>query len=194
MGLEIVTKLNAAKRQLNEAIRLFFDRRDSVSIHTLTVASEQILSDICNARGIKGRFRYNSDIIREEARSRWIAHLKEAQNFFKHADRDSDPKGTLKFNADQTIWIMFEAILMYGRFTNESTHEAKVFLFWFSLTEPDLLNDCLYKQSVEACRDFLDIDTSDFAFFANLIMEEENITSAGNGNPPVFRIRTNKHD
>jgi hypothetical protein len=40
-----VTKIGAARSQLIEAIHLFFEDRDPVSIHTLLGASLQILND-----------------------------------------------------------------------------------------------------------------------------------------------------
>ena len=40
-----VTKIGAARSQLIEAIHLFFEDRDPVSIHTLVGASLQILND-----------------------------------------------------------------------------------------------------------------------------------------------------
>ena len=41
-----ITKLDAARRQLDTPIRLFFDNEDSLSIHTLAYASFKILFDI----------------------------------------------------------------------------------------------------------------------------------------------------
>jgi hypothetical protein len=40
---ETVTVLEAAERQLRTAIRLFFERRDMIAIHTLATAAQEIL-------------------------------------------------------------------------------------------------------------------------------------------------------
>lgn len=48
----VVTKLNAAGRQLNTAIRLLLGDDDLLSIHTLTAAAYRILRDLQKARGI----------------------------------------------------------------------------------------------------------------------------------------------
>ena len=40
--LELVTKLEAAERQLRVAIRLFFERKDMIAVHTLTAAALEI--------------------------------------------------------------------------------------------------------------------------------------------------------
>ena len=39
----IISKLDAAKRQLEMAIKLYFNDDDPISIHTLASASEEIL-------------------------------------------------------------------------------------------------------------------------------------------------------
>ena len=42
-----ITKLEAAERQLAQAIRLFFGQGDEIAIHTLASTAYQILSDMC---------------------------------------------------------------------------------------------------------------------------------------------------
>ncbi len=51
---ETVTKLDAARRQLHTAIRLFFANEDMVSVHTLTRASHEILRTLLSAKGPEG--------------------------------------------------------------------------------------------------------------------------------------------
>jgi hypothetical protein len=47
-----VSKTDAAKRQLETAIRLWFFSADPVSIHTLAAAAHQILHDLGKKRGV----------------------------------------------------------------------------------------------------------------------------------------------
>ncbi len=49
--VEKVNKIEAARRQLVEAITLFFERRDPIAIHTLIGASHQILYDLAKGKG-----------------------------------------------------------------------------------------------------------------------------------------------
>jgi hypothetical protein len=42
----VITKIDAANRQLDLAIRLFFDEADSVVVHTLTGAASCIYSSL----------------------------------------------------------------------------------------------------------------------------------------------------
>ena len=133
MECEQITKLIAAKRQMNEAIRLFFERRDGVSIHTLAAAAAQILSDLCGSRGILSPVR-GAGVIREDRRKEWLAALKKAENFFKHADRD--PEEALKFRPGLTEGILLDCAYLYACLTRRQTYEGAVFQSWFFLKYP----------------------------------------------------------
>jgi hypothetical protein len=50
----IVDKLNAARRQLESAITMFFENWDVVSQHTLISAAYGVLYDLGKQRGIDG--------------------------------------------------------------------------------------------------------------------------------------------
>ena len=51
---EMVTKIEAAERQLAVAIRLFFERRDMIAVHNLAADAEDVFRALGQARGIKG--------------------------------------------------------------------------------------------------------------------------------------------
>jgi hypothetical protein len=46
----MITKLDAAERQLNTAIRLFFENRDHLSSYTLAIASREVTDDLIQDR------------------------------------------------------------------------------------------------------------------------------------------------
>ena len=46
-----ISKLDAARRQLDTAVRLYFSEADPVSIHTLAAASYQLIVDVNKACG-----------------------------------------------------------------------------------------------------------------------------------------------
>ena len=50
---EKLTKLEVAERQLRVAIRLFFERKDAVAVHTLAAASRDLLNDLAKRKGGK---------------------------------------------------------------------------------------------------------------------------------------------
>ena len=99
MSFDIVTvkKLEAAKRQLHTAITLWFADTDAVSVHTLACAAYQIVHDINDQK--KGdELLLDSSVIRNEFRKEYLDEMRKAMRFFKHADRDPDPNGTVEFS------------------------------------------------------------------------------------------------
>jgi len=98
-----ITKLDAAERQLLEAIRLFFEERDPVCVHTLAAAAVGVLDDLARSKGMSRPLR-DSARIAPEHRNDWIAAINAAQNFFKHADRD--PDASLEFRPGTTAFLM----------------------------------------------------------------------------------------
>jgi hypothetical protein len=89
-----VTKLDAARRQLETAIILWFHDGDPVSIHTLAAAGYQIVYDLNMHRGGAPMMR-DSPSIRPEYLLEWRKIMSRYGNFFKHADKD--PKRTVFF-------------------------------------------------------------------------------------------------
>lgn len=131
-----ISKLDAAKRQLETVIRLYFASGDPVSIHTLTAAAYNIIRDVNKNRGGDPLF----------AKDRFLNHIKEghendvrilinaAENFFKHADRDHD--STIDFNPDQSEFLIFEGCIAYRELTGESPPLLRLFEVWFIAQHP----------------------------------------------------------
>ncbi|MBI2070045.1 MAG: hypothetical protein HYT79_05525 [Elusimicrobia bacterium] len=92
-----LTKLDVAKRQLETAVTLYFNDADPVSIHTLTCASHEVLVTLNKEAGNSPTIMSDS-LINEQYKEEFRGWLKEARNFFKHADRD--PKGIFTFYPD----------------------------------------------------------------------------------------------
>jgi hypothetical protein len=89
-----VSKLDAAKRQLHTAIRLWFEDGDPVSIHTLVSAAHEIIHTLFKRKGLKGLL-FDNPNIPEQFRSDFSQAIKSAANAFKHAR--NDPEGTTEF-------------------------------------------------------------------------------------------------
>jgi hypothetical protein len=139
-----VSKIGAAKSQLIEALRLFFEQRDPASIHTLVGASLQILHDHIDDVGIvwdENLFLHKDTIyIKDEYPKEWRVKVNEARNFFKHADRDlKDGKTTIEFETVATQFLIFEAIRCLKLVENDSfdfVFEFQVFWGWYGLKYP----------------------------------------------------------
>ena len=132
-----ITKVEAARNQMETAIRLFLTDGDPVSIHTLTNAARGILQDLGSQRGVRG--------LMEEAIANVDPHLQKVvrevvarpRNFFKHADRD--PDGTLVFSADVNIANILDAVTLYQELTGETPSVCLAFLAWFFVRHKERL-------------------------------------------------------
>lgn len=123
-----LSKLDAAKRQLETAIRLYFNYGDPVSIHTLACAAHEIISDLNKNYG--GKPMIVSDyIIKDEYKNYFITRIREPQNFFKHADRDSG--NVIDFKPEVTQYFIFDAISKYLEITGEKVPYFVIFSGWF---------------------------------------------------------------
>src|SRR5438045_625911 len=130
-----VTKLDAARRQLETAITLWFHDSDPVSIHTLACAAYQLFYDI-NTKTGGPPMMPDSPHIRPERIKEWRQILRRAQNFFKHGDQDA--KGTFFFAPRATQAIMLEACERHQVQSHEDRPLMRLFVFWLGVHEPTL--------------------------------------------------------
>lgn len=132
-----ISKLNAAKRQLETAIRLYFCNGDPVSIHTVAAASYTVLRDVTEKSGadpmlIKGHF---LEMVKPEYKKEFLKKVNEAENFFKHADNDH--QATLEFEPELTELHMIDACAQYRKLTGHEPIVFAVYRAWFTMHHPD---------------------------------------------------------
>jgi hypothetical protein len=149
-----VTKLDAARRQLEMAVELFFMERDPVATHTLTEAVYQILSDINKHRGGEPLLHDLESLKKHCVPGKekiLFAMFREAENFFKHADKD--PEGVVRFSPQDTEFSLWESCIAYTKLTGEQTPIMKAMNAWFQLHHSEILliedwrKDFLQKES-----------------------------------------------
>ena len=153
-----INKLDAARRQLVEAIWLFFHRRDPVAIHTLVGASHQLLYDLAKAKDFKS-FIKDFPALRPERKKDWIAIINKAQNFFKHANKD--PSDEFDFRQEFTRFLLIDALDLYRQLAGEMFHEGKVYQTWFTLTYKDFLVESELKKQLTTLGEGVDPDDFD---------------------------------
>lgn len=135
--MQKITKLESARRHLDEAIKLYFESRDPLAIHTLASAAQGALRDIAKATGAtRLSILHDHPDIREDHRKDWINALNAPRNFFKHADRD--PQGTLEFDESDNILTLLDAVLLYWNVSGEHLSSANVFMGWFTTSHPEM--------------------------------------------------------
>jgi hypothetical protein len=134
-----VSKLSAARRQLDCAIELWFLDKDEVCIQTLVAAAYQIIHDI-NQKKCGGRdLLYDSVVIKDEYRSKWVAILKRPVNFFKHAN--NDPDDIIEFSPfTSLIFMLFSlaGLIAIGEQTNDVEDTLTT---WIAIREPNLVKE-----------------------------------------------------
>ncbi len=153
-----ITKLHAGILQLKEAINFFFERRDPIAVHTVAGAASNTLFNLSEYKGLDSPVRGNPNV-REEKKGLWISKINEAQNFFKHADRD--PDADFEFDPWITEILIFEGCFLVESLTGEMFPEAKLFTIWFSTKYPEFLSEGSYKELIKD-RITKGLDVNDF--------------------------------
>ena len=75
MDTIVVTKIEAARRQLRSAIELWFADADPVSIHTLSAASYQIIHDL-NRKNNGSDLLLDTIVIKDEYRREFVNEIR----------------------------------------------------------------------------------------------------------------------
>ena len=135
-----IAKLDAARRQLETAIELYFQGGDVVSLHTLAAASREILADLCAHREVEpvlSQERLLKELVKPEFRDTLYQALHKAENFFKHADRDQDV--LLSFNPAQSEFILLEGVEAYVELTKELPALILAFRTWWMIHHRSML-------------------------------------------------------
>jgi hypothetical protein len=136
----LLTKLDAAKRQLETAIKLYFSEDDPVSIHTLSAAAYNILRDVGQNTGANPMMIKNMSLkyVIPGKEKLFLKRINEAENYFKHADKDHE--ATLKYDTSLAEFFIIDAINQYYQQTGEDTLWFKLFRGWFIALHTDLFN------------------------------------------------------
>lgn len=134
MRSQPVTKLDAAKRQLETAIEMYFNNADSLSVHTLAYASFKILFDLYPSFRSDG---YSSkvDELIQQPQLGW-SRFNRTANFLKHADRD--PSAELEHHdAEHVEGTIGLAVCLYRRITGDFTPIMRGFDCWTEALHPE---------------------------------------------------------
>jgi len=135
-----LSKLDVAKRQLETAIRLYFNNSDPVSIHTLTCAAYNILRDLNRTRG-GGNLQVKDgviDLVKKDSKKEVRLLISKAENYFKHANRDHSE--TLEFNPRQSDFLLLEGCSTYEKLTGERPPLMQLCQIWLMSNYPNIFN------------------------------------------------------
>lgn len=136
-----IDKLDIVKREIKEAVRLFFEQRDIVVIHLIVASAHQILIDLEKSKNVESVVK-NTAALKDEAIQTFLRSINYPYNFFKHADRDLDNKIDIGPMERFTQDFIMDAIIMLQRLTGDIPIEAKVYWFWFVSKYPQEFDVC----------------------------------------------------
>ena len=130
MQTSTITKLDAARRQLVTAIRLFFNRGDPISVFSLAANAWEVIDALCTRKGIAGVSHLTRSHIPPERDLKKDYVNSPYRNFFKHADHD--PEALLEgFDGKVVDGLIFLAADDYMRLAGKSPVEFQVFQLWY---------------------------------------------------------------
>src|SRR5579872_5321845 len=105
----VVTKIDAAQRQLITAITLWFNSGDEVSVHALAFAAYEVMHVLSKRRDKYRRdLLFDSVLIKDEYRSEFNKGLKKVASFFKHANHEDETE--IEFDPELSEMFIMYAI------------------------------------------------------------------------------------
>lgn len=110
-----VSKFDVINEQLSDAIYLLINDGYEISIHTLIMASYQILYDLLPKDHFLKKdsiFNSKSIMFKEEYKKEAMHHVRKAMNFFKHADRE-DNTDSIEFYHESNESLLLLSLITY---------------------------------------------------------------------------------
>jgi len=123
-----ISKLEAAKRQLDAAIRMWFKNEDMLAIHTVSRAAFRVLFDITKEGDVK-------KALDTHIKKVGAARFNEETNFLKHADQDPGAAIDENFHVFTEAGIGM-AIGLYKHHDQKLSPEMVSFLVWTHFMRP----------------------------------------------------------
>lgn len=124
----VVSKLDAAQRQLRVAIRMLFSEDDPVATHTLVGAASSLFSDLVEVVAPEQSWDHKVREATSLTQSGYFQIMRRYQNFLKHARGDHTT--VLELNPEETESLAFWAVMNASELAPLST-ESQVYQLWY---------------------------------------------------------------
>lgn len=129
-----LSKLQAAARILDAAIRLFFAGGDAVAVHALAASSANLFSELAMGGESGGAWRERLRDDSSPAARAMKDTLNRAWNLFRHSQGGGDE--TLAFDPMESEYLLFFAVLECGDHQSISCC-MEVFQLWYIAAYPE---------------------------------------------------------
>ena len=138
--LPAITKLEAARRQIDFAIAQHFSEGDPFAVHTVIAAAFGILRALAKRKGNLRIEHAFTDLIRPDMENQFWNFLNRVSNFLKHADRD--PDATLDdVNEGTNAATLFVVSIYYTELVGAPSDAMRVYQAWYGFLHPKVLKD-----------------------------------------------------
>jgi len=179
-----ITKLDAAQRQLRTALRLWFHEGDPVSIHTLLAAAHEIIHRLYRNKGLVNLI-FDSDLINEEFRGHIARKIKEAPNFFKHADQDSN--ASIKFNPEINALLPMFLVQALSDMGEPLGPEELSYIYWTNIHEPTLFQSKTSHFPAEVIKQLVGTNKKEFLEACELLWSQGRLRNFIGQRAPELR-------
>lgn len=133
-----ITKLDAARRQLNTAIKLWFTDGDAISIHTLSYAAYEIIHVISKPERNSRPLLWDTHVVKDEHRKEFNISARKHANFFKHADREPYQDAAIDFKPELSEGFILYSIIGIECLKLPANDEELAFSIWHRMHKPTL--------------------------------------------------------
>jgi hypothetical protein len=136
-----ISKLDAARRQLASAIRLWFHNDDVVTIHALAWAAYQLIEDINRHKGNNDAtlVAFLRQSVPPELVETTMQFWRKSMTFFKHANRD--PHDILEFDPAHTELVFMLAFNGLKELGERMGDIERAFMLWQRFHVPSMYLD-----------------------------------------------------
>ena len=130
--MAIITKLDAAHRQLVTAIRLFFDDDDLAAIHTLACAAREIYEKHCAAQGVERMFEYIESANPQRTCKELWGIFNGTRNFLKHPETSLDLSAAIEIDDEMNAAMLWVACHDCAMLCKEAQPpEVQAYTLWY---------------------------------------------------------------
>lgn len=132
----VITKLEAAHRQLTTAIRMYFDDDDVAAIHTLVCAAREIYEKHCAAQGVERMFEMIVAGNPGRTPKQLWDILNGPRNFLKHPEASMDLSARLELDDGMNnamLWVACHDCAMLCQ--EAQPPEVQAYNLWFLGTQ-----------------------------------------------------------
>lgn len=132
----LMTKLQAARRLIHSATRLFWANEDPLASNLLAQSADQLTANLYEKK-FGSDLIWDSPLINSDRKSELLNIVRKSSNFVKHADRDSDGILPVFELQGQAEIMTFYSILRFRSLSNSLTCHMKLYLGYHYMMYPD---------------------------------------------------------